>query len=161
MAIYTDKTIATFWGYVTKLSQEECWPWSGPKVRAYGRLYLGGKQPGRPTYRGAHVFSYEITYGEVVGLNVLHKCDNPECVNPDHLWLGTQLDNIKDMVKKGRQHHATGTKNGRAKLTDMDVSSIRALLSDKVPQYEIARMFHVSNGTVSHIACGRSWIIAP
>lgn len=93
-----------FWQRVAHSS--ECWLWTGPKVgRGYGKTHWNGK-----TAR-AHRVAWEITYGPIAdGMCVLHKCDNPACCRPDHLFLGTYADNNRDMKKKGRT--ARGEQNG-------------------------------------------------
>jgi hypothetical protein len=87
-----------FWDKVGVANAQGCWPWIGAKMYyGYGKI--------RNHYKtvGAHRVSYELNVGKIPdGYCVLHKCDNPECVNPDHLFLGTQADNLKDMFKKGR-----------------------------------------------------------
>lgn len=87
-----------FWNKVNKQTIDGCWEWIGCKDRlGYGRLMYWG------TLTLAHRFSWELHNKKIPkGLNVLHKCDNRKCVNPEHLWLGTHRDNMEDMVKKGR-----------------------------------------------------------
>jgi hypothetical protein len=91
-----------FWSKVEMIPFHDCWEWVGCKVPAgYGQLRLGGKK--EPNLF-AHRVSYVIHNGEIgKGLFVLHKCDNPSCVNPRHLFLGTHQDNMNDMKAKGRQ----------------------------------------------------------
>ena len=96
-----------FWAHVQKMPGEDaCWIWTG---RRGGTMGYGFTQTPRPEHRivSAHRTAYELCKGKVPdGLCVLHKCDNPPCVNPDHLWLGTQSDNARDMVAKGRSRWA-------------------------------------------------------
>lgn len=94
-----------FWNNVRKT--EGCWLWLGkPLSNGYGQFAFGGRNRmtgGKIKRDLAHRMSWRLTYGEIsAGLNVLHKCDVPTCVNPVHLFLGTQLDNVKDMTAKGR-----------------------------------------------------------
>lgn len=125
-----------FWEKVKKT--DTCWIWTGSKRnKGYGAFsYTVG---GRLIQGRAHRYSYELHKGAIrPGYFVLHKCDNPACVNPDHLFLGTNEDNIRDMLKKGR-HIAggthcgdegdwkRGTKHHAAKLTEEDVRELRRL----------------------------------
>lgn len=91
---------------VKKLSDSECWIWLGGKTHDnYGKFWLNRTMK-------AHKVSYLLFAGEISdGLCVLHSCDNPVCVNPNHLWLGTQLDNLKDRDKKGRNNKGKTWKN--------------------------------------------------
>ena len=86
-----------FWEKIDK--NGKCWEWLGWKVKGYGRIKVNNIKT------LAHRVSWNLHYGDIPkGLYVLHKCDNPPCVNPKHLWLGTQLDNMRDRDKKGRGH---------------------------------------------------------
>jgi hypothetical protein len=105
---------------------------------------------------GAHRVSYEIEFGSIPdGLFVCHHCDNPECVNPSHLFIGTQLDNRRDAVKKGRT--ARGSKSASAKLNEADVRFIRFWVSLGYLQREIAKCFNVGQTTISAIVTGQNW----
>jgi len=86
-----------FWTLIEKT--DTCWIWQGPKDKdGYGRYNM------KPTRYGAHRLAYLWTKGDIpAGYVVMHSCDNPGCVNPDHLSVGTQIDNIKDMDSKGRR----------------------------------------------------------
>lgn len=127
--------------------QEECWHWLGAiGSDGYGRLKHHGK-----SYQ-AHRFSYESFKGPIPrDLCVLHQCDNPRCVNPTHLIVGTILDNHRDKVSKGRQGLPL------PKLTIEDVQEIRALIDSGEKRAVIARRFGVCRSTVQDIDKGRSW----
>jgi len=131
-----------------------CWLWLAGAERGYGRFGMDGKTP------LAHRVSWELHNGPVSdGLWVLHRCDNPSCVNPDHLWLGTHADNMADMAAKrrGRQGHPSGTKAYHAKLTAEQVKAIRALRAANINQRAVARQFGVCRGTVQDITQGRTY----
>lgn len=92
------RSLVRFWSKVEITGDETCWRWHGSKTNDGYGVFGAIRKPVT-----AHRFSYELHYGEITGgLQVLHKCDNPECVNPAHLWLGTQKDNIHDAIRKGR-----------------------------------------------------------
>lgn len=94
-----DKQAKRFWKKVEKIPFHSCWEWVGSTSRGYGTININSV----PVY--AHRISYELVNGPIPkGLYILHKCDNPSCINPDHLRTGTHLENIKDMVSKGRQY---------------------------------------------------------
>jgi hypothetical protein len=125
-----------------------CWVWLGRKYpNTYGRIgYMGSEIC-------AHRLSWILHKGPIpYGLWVLHKCDNPQCVNPDHLFLGTHRDNEDDKVRKGRQMHAEG--HYAAKLSLEQVDYIRCSLKSGV---EMARKFGVSTSLVSMIRSNRIW----
>ena len=121
-----------FWSRVTMSSQDECWLWLGTIDRlGYGEIHLRGS---RKRYL-AHRLSWEIAFGPIpAGQHhgttcVLHRCDNPPCVNPHHLFLGTQLENIADRNRKKRARGGRGIRNCRAKLTWPDVVAIRTSIA--------------------------------
>lgn len=109
-----------FWGKVQK--SDGCWNWTGKHdAFGYGRLWISDKPY---VELQAHRFSYTIHIGEIPeGLSILHKCDNPPCVNPEHLFIGTRADNMVDKVQKGRQPR--GIELPQHILTDDDVREIR------------------------------------
>lgn len=126
-----------------------CWDWLGCKFSTgYGQIKLGGKK------RTTHRFSYELHRGAIPsGQCVCHRCDNPGCVNPDHLFLGTDADNVADKVAKGRQ--AQGITHGLAKLTESDVLAIRAAVG--VTQQNLAERHGVTQSAISLIRLGKNW----
>ena len=144
-----------FWKNVDKTVG--CWIWTGPTdAKGYGRIH--------PSLR-AHRVAYELTYGPIAaGMCVCHQCDNPPCVNPTHLFVGTRAKNNADMMMKRRavwQHspeQRKGANNGRAVLTQSDVGAIRArYVRGKVRQVDLAREFNVSQTLVSAIVRGEVW----
>lgn len=139
-----------FWFYVEK--GPDCWGWTGHTSSGYGVV------TGHRGQVKAHRFSYELHCGPIPdGLHVLHECDNPPCCNPAHLFLGTQIDNVADMIAKGRNSRATGsvgTKHGMAKLTDDAVRTIRATSG---PARKLAVKFNVSESTIYMIRGGHIW----
>lgn len=103
--------------------------------------------------------SWMIHYGPIPeGMLVCHHCDNPACVNPNHIFLGTQKDNMKDMIRKGRANKAIGSKTGNAKLTEDEVRQIVDLfLSGRCTRKEIAPIFGVSYSLIKQIIRGEVW----
>ena len=128
-----------------------CWIWKGQSNRRYSVIVYGKK-----AHRGHRLF-WQKFMGEIPeGLYVCHKCDNPLCVNPEHLFLGTQDDNMKDMVKKGRadSKKKRGKNNGRAILTENDVLAIRA---SKARHVELADKYNVTPTNIQRIRKGLIW----
>lgn len=126
-----------------------CWLWVGAVINVgYGKFQKG-------KLMSAHRASYEIFCGDIPdGLHVLHKCDNPLCVNPAHLTLGTHADNMKDRQDRGRTFHPTGESHGRAKLKEKDVLAIR---SSNKTQAELARFYKVSPSLICQIKHNLLW----
>lgn len=132
---------------------DDCWEWQAGHHN-YGYGTLGGK--GWRAY--AHRLSYELFVGPVPKwLCVLHRCDNPNCVKPSHLFLGTKKDNTQDMLAKGRNRVFLGQDNPNAKLTPNDVRTIRALVAMGVSTRETGRTFDISHQTVRAIRDRRGW----
>lgn len=133
-----------------------CWLWIGglSKEDGYGSISVDGKD------RKAHRVMFELTSSEKIppGYEVCHRCDNPCCVNPDHLFVGTHIDNMRDRDRKGRRKAPKGTNNGFAKLDDAKVRAIRlALVENTKSQGEIATEFGCDRTTVSLIKLGKRW----
>jgi hypothetical protein len=143
-------------------SADECWEWTGAKnPKGYGQMHTSQISP----LIQAHRLSWELDNKQEIpeGMLVCHSCDNPGCVNPAHLFLGTSSDNAQDAVRKGRQHlprvggRARGSKNGNSKLTEADVYEIRRALWTGAKQCRIAVSFGVTPDCISQIKCGRNW----
>lgn len=135
-----------------------CWNWTAGKFSSgYGAIRSGER------LRRAHRVSYEIHCEPIPdGLRVLHKCDNPGCINPSHLFLGTDADNAADKISKGRQVNARGDAvsnpgiaNGNSKLSEADVIAIRSAIG--VSQRKLAVMFGVGPTQIRRIRAGDSW----
>lgn len=129
-----------------------CWIWTGSVVGGrYGQTTMGDGKPMK-----AHRVSYLTYVGEIPdGMMVCHKCDNPRCINPEHLFLGSALDNQRDSVVKGR--NARGSRQGNSKLTESDVASIRLMIEDGKSDAEISAAYHVVPANIWHIRTGRAW----
>ena len=141
-----------FWSKVAK--SEGCWEWqAGHFPNGYGCFTVKRKA------HGAHRVAWTIARGPVPsGLWVLHRCDNRNCVRPDHLFLGTNQENIADKMAKGRHRALRGMERNQAKLRDADVRWIRLLASEgAISQREIAEAFGVSQMAVSNIKLRKSW----
>lgn len=177
-AKYTpEQRIAAFWSRVDKAQGEDaCWTWTGATDRAgYGRMSIENKNV------SAHRYSYETYVASIPeGHFVLHKCDTPSCVRPDHLFTGTHTDNMRDMVAKGRQvfqahpeKRPTGDRSGSrkhpdrvprgervggVKLTAEKVILIRTLHRDGRASYkQLAKRFGVSKSAICYIVRGEHW----
>src|SRR3990167_554627 len=149
-----------FWSAVSIGTPTQCWTWLKAKNRhGYGMFWTDRRM------KLAHRVAYTLRTGSIPkGLCILHRCDNPACVNPNHLFLGTQIDNIRDCVSKDRHKKGTaglrcgdaarGALNPMAKLTQEQVSAIRL---DRRPQREVAEMHGVSQSTISLICCWKRW----
>lgn len=132
-----------------------CWEVRGHALRS-GHVHLteGSTAKGDFRHVRAHVFAWEQAHARCVppGMVVMHSCDNPRCVNPDHLVLGTQRDNIHDSIRKGRYNCF-----GIQKLNAVQVREIRALAARGYLQKDIAAQFKIARNTVSGIVNRRSW----
>ena len=136
-----------FWTKVEKT--DTCWLWkAGRYASGYGQFRR----------RRAHRVAWELTYGSIpLGKKILHDCDIKRCVNPNHLFLGTSVDNTQDMLKKGRHNPPQGTCNGQAKLTEEEVKRIRQLREQGYPLQSLSEMFEVSKSRISKISRNLAW----
>lgn len=138
----------TFDWYIEAASDDECWPWRGTinRTTGYGQWWHDGRA------MRAHRAAYERVHGPIPdGLIVCHRCDNPPCCNPAHLFLGTQADNQRDKKNKGRT--SRGERNGGGgKLTENDVREIRRLAANGERYIVIASQFGVTPTMRGHVA---------
>lgn len=141
-----------FWNKVNIKGQSECWPFTDHLgTKGYGQFWLNGR------CENAHRVAWEITHGKIKGgLYVLHKCDYPACCNPDHLFLGTHTDNMRDMFSKGRRKIAKGENHSRAKLSNADAVAIRRdYIPNKVTRKMLGEKYGVSVSTIKDILSRR------
>lgn len=173
-------SVERFWSRVDRQGPGECWPWLASRFKdGYGQFRLG-------SHSRAHRISWTLTFGDIPpGLCVLHRCDNPACCNPAHLFLGTNLDNVADMIAKGR--NATGDRNGsrlhperllrgdrhpnrlrpervprgvknkNSKLTESDIRAIRNAVASGESQASVALKFGVHQTCVSAVVRLLTW----
>lgn len=137
--------------YVIRHGENECWGWAASKqFRGYGQLHY---KTGMVT---AHRISYELFVGPIPkGMHVLHHCDNRECTNPAHLFLGTQKDNMDDRDSKNRVRH--GEAHPYARLTQGDVDEIRQLAATGMSHAEIANKYDSNTRHIGRIVRGERW----
>ena len=144
-----------FWNKVNKT--ETCWEWIAFKTKeGYGYFRHEG------ITKRAHRFSWILTHGEIPKeLHVLHKCDNPPCVNPEHLFLGTDLDNSKDRGNKGRTSKVSrnkGSDHPNSKFTEKDIIEIRNKYKSKMyTQSDLAKEYNTVQGVISNIILNKRW----
>ena len=139
-----------FWEKVEK--HRKCWLWTGAIGHHYGQIQNNG------TLCPAHRVSWILKYGEIPkGLQVLHRCDVPLCVRPSHLFLGTQSDNIRDAMKKGRYKVMVGSLNGKALFSESEITELRKLAQRGVSFQSLADKHKVHVKTIEKIVGRRSW----
>lgn len=146
-----------FWGKVDRRGDDECWPWKASTFansRGYGQHKMSGKN------RPAHRVAWEMTFGAIPqhdsyhGWCVCHRCDNPRCCNPAHLFLGTTQENTADRHRKGRDARVCGSDSVHAKLTPEDVLSIRA---SSERHCVLARRHGVAESTIRKVRQSETW----
>lgn len=147
-----EKFSARFWSKVDRSGgPDACWPWmAGRHTAGYGMANAMDNS------FCAHRMSWSMHNGPIpAGMAICHKCDNPPCVNPAHLFLGTKADNSRDMARKGRSTH--GESNPRARLTEAEVLQVRRLRAEGLSMRRIALRVGCSLTNVSVICRGKTW----
>lgn len=142
-----------FWEKVNRdgRNEHQCWLWTaGTNSSGYGAIKVNG------THTNAHRVAYRLAETDPGDMHVLHQCDNRQCVNPNHLYLGTPSENMQDMWDRGKRD-ATGENNPNAKLGNDDVEEIRERSAAGATNEELAAEFGVSSSTISMIVTGRRW----
>jgi hypothetical protein len=139
-----------FWAKVNKTA--DCWLWTDkPKANGYGRLMVNGRAV------SAHRYSWTLHYGAIpLGQVVRHRCDTPRCVRPEHLELGSQADNVADMV--ARKRTAVGERASRSRLSESQVAALRAFTwHDLLTYAELAPLFDITPSSMGDVMQHKSW----
>lgn len=152
--------VERFWSKVNQADGlDSCWEWKSTRSHTYGVFFYSNTSSKVAVF--SHRFAWELTNGPIPGgLCVCHHCDNPPCCNPSHLFLGTRGDNIRDAVAKGRNYvpEPMGEKHHKAKLTEDDIRSIRAIYaSGKQTQAQLGLRYGVDRAHISTIVLRKCW----
>lgn len=143
----TDEQLKRFWAKVNKREPDACWEWTAWTIKGgYGQYRIGDSK-----YL-THRISYSIANGDPGKLCVCHRCDNPKCVNPIHLWLGTLQEDMKDRDQKGRQ--ARGETQGLSELTE---NQVREIIASGDSHQGLANQYGVTRANISYIKRGETW----
>jgi hypothetical protein len=142
-----------------KKVESGCWEWQKGKVEGYGALCVGSMAGNNLTTALAHRLSYRLFVEKIPkGLLVLHRCNNRKCVNPEHLYAGTNQDNTNDKMRAGMALGATGESGGHSKLTEEDVIEMRKMRQETGMSYKkLANLFNVSDSAAWSACTKKTW----
>lgn len=147
-----------FWKYVDKKGPNECWLWNSKSVTSagYGLIWESQIKGHKKKKWDVHRLSWTLHNGQIpLDMQVLHKCDIKRCVNPNHLYLGTRKDNMRDALERGQK--PIGSQCSFVKLTPLQVRLIRRLKATGLTQQELSNLFKVSKGTIFRAYSGKAY----
>lgn len=146
------------WSRVAINDKTGCWEWTGHRSTVHGAKWHGTIATERSNNERVHRVVYEWLVGSIpLGMFVCHHCDNPVCVNPAHLFVGTQRDNMRDMVVKGRSNKLFGIDCPWSKLTPERIDRARKLHDSGMTMAEIGTVYGVHKGTIQKALSGETW----
>lgn len=141
-----------FQSFIKKDNKTECWLWTGLQKGGYGSFAFNRKE------ELVHRIMHERHNGVLKkGFNVCHSCDTPLCVNPKHLWLGSQSDNVHDMISKSRDRKAYGENNHASTITEQDARNIKLKYKEGMKMIDIHKLLNISYRVIQHVCRGESW----
>jgi hypothetical protein len=141
-----------FWEKVRRGTPEQCWEWTGSRNKGYGQINIHRKAC------KAHRVAWSLAHGDPGEQHVLHRCDNPPCCNPAHLFLGDQRANVLDMYRKGRGGGQFGPgRTATRRLNPEDVYSIREASRAGASDRSLAKLWGMSRGAILHLRTRRTW----
>jgi hypothetical protein len=157
----TEKQLKNYWVKVDVKGEDECWNWKACRTKkGYGDFGLGSPKKNGLAHRVSAYIAGLIPSIKSQSDNdrVLHTCDNPSCVNPKHFFIGSQQDNVDDMVKKGRDNKVKGEAVSISKLTEQDVIEIRGIYAvGTISQRSLASIYGVDHSTIWAIVNRKTW----
>lgn len=142
-----------------EVNKNGCWVWTGSKnSEGYGNIQIGSRKDGTRRTAKAHRVSYSVFVGDIPeNHDICHKCDNQSCVNPEHLFPGTEKENVADMDAKGRRGFVLSQLHPSAKLTEKDVVEARKLREQGQSYYSLAKKYGVYRETMRQAITGKTW----